>query len=177
MQQWNPEWGATTEMDQDQPIPEVGPELRVHRSYLESIADPLDGGMAVSLEEARRRTPYEIPLPAHSAANSENLRQVFISPAAHVAQVFQTDILIILQRPDFADPAAEFAGLVASGSVNGRVETIQGEPALVIDPDSDSVRANPASIQFVWRGISVTLYADHLTAEQLKEVAETVGRG
>lgn len=148
-----------------------GPQI----SFSEALEHPLDDGEPVFLSEARRRIPYEISLPAHARANSDNLRQVFVSPQRHVALRFSSDVLIILQRPDFHDPAAEFAGLIASGSVkNGRLDEVRGAVALVMEPDTDVLGTNPGSLQFVRNGVSFTLYAAEMSGFDLKEIAESI---
>lgn len=150
---------------------------RTTRSWDETLRDPLEGGIPVSREEAERSANYRIPLPSHPDASESNLTQSFVVPnrARRAAVTFDSGILIVFYPPDVSDPGAEFAGLIANGSVpNGRIETVQGRPALAIEPDTDDLGTNAGSLQFVLDGISVTLYGQDVPVERLKEIAETI---
>jgi hypothetical protein len=143
--------------------------------FARALEGPLDDGVPTTLAQARLAVPFPVSLPSHPLANSGNLEEVFISPQHHVALVFSSNVLIILQEPDFDNGATELADLVSSGSVkNGRIDEVQGQPALVIEPDSDAARRNPGSLQFVRNGVSRTLYGEHLTGTRLKQIAETM---
>ncbi len=146
-------------------------------SFQQALEDPLEDAARMSLPEARRKVPYEIKLPSHDLANEDILKDLWVSRAkdAQVAQRFSTDVLIVLGRPDFEDPLTEFTGLISSGSAkNGRLDTVRDHPALVMEPDTDALAQNPASLQFVLDGVSITLYAAELTGIELKEIAETI---
>lgn len=154
---------------------EIGPMPGPDISFEEALQDPLDFGREVGLSQARQKIPYHVSLPHHDSANPDNLDAVFISPANHAAERFTSDVLIILQRADFTDPASEFAGLIASGSVtNGRLDTVRGHPALIMEPNTDATGTNPGSLQFVVNDISITVYGRNLSGARLKEIAETI---
>ena len=127
------------------------------------------------MQEAERRTPYRIPLPADPEASRNNLDQVFASAQQDVALRFSSKVLVILEKAQFTDAQTEFQDEVSSGAVsNGRVEDVRGHPALVIDPDTDKLGTNPGSVQFLMDGISITVYSPELSGERLRELAASV---
>jgi hypothetical protein len=144
-------------------------------TYDQALENPLDDGRKLPLADARPLIPFEIALPDHRLANRDTLVATWISPNNHVALRFSTDVLIVMQLPDFDNAALEFGQLIASGSVkNGRLDIVQNETALVMEPDSDVDGSNPGSLQFVRNGVSITVYGRDLTGTILKEIANTI---
>jgi hypothetical protein len=145
-------------------------------TYEDSLQHPLDGGEEVTLGEAERKAKYKIPLPSDSEANRSNLDKVFASEGHDVALRFSSDVLLILEPAQFTDARAEFESLVSSGALpNGRVEDVRGHPALVVDPGTDKLGTNPGSVQFLWNGISITVYAADFSGERIKDIAASIG--
>lgn len=65
--------------------------------------------------------------------------------------------------------------MIASGSVkNGYLTSVHGHTALVMEPDSDIDGSSPGSLQFVLKGVSITLLGDGASGDHLKEIAETI---
>ena len=144
-------------------------------SFEEEFAHPLEDGEPASEEEAQGRTPYRIPTPSHSSANRQNLRSYFTDDRDRVAMTFSSGVLVKVARSTIADPEAEFRGLIESGSLpNGRIEYVHGHPALVTEPGTDLVGQNPASLQVILDGISVTIYHPDMTGDDLLELARSI---
>jgi hypothetical protein len=157
--------------DQASVVAEKGPSF----TFDQALEHPLDDGRQLPLDQARPLIPFEIPLPHHDLANPDNLATTWISTNNHVALRFATDVLIIMQTPDFENAAVEFAELIASGSVkNGRLDLVGAQTALVMEPDTDVDGENPGSLQFVRDGVSITLYGRDLEGSALKAIAETL---
>lgn len=141
--------------------------------YQQWLAQPLEDGEEVTYDRARSQTEYPVPIPDHSKARRQNAR-FFIDPYERVAEVFPSDVLMKMRIPQFADPEQEFRGLIESGSLpNGRIEYVRGMPALVVDAKTDQLQQNPASVQFVFRGVSITIYHPTMSTDELLEIAQT----
>lgn len=144
-------------------------------TFEDSLKNPLDGGIEVSMEEARSGTPFEIAMPSTEQASADNLAQTWISPNDQVALRFLSDVLITMQIPDFDNAEAEFTELIASGSVkNGHLDVVQNGAALIMDPNTDVDKSNPGSLQFVRDGVSITIYGADLDSESLKDIANSI---
>jgi len=154
------------------PVQSKGPSF----TFDQALENPLDGGRQLPLKDVRPLIPYDIPMPHSEAASADILSETWISPSNHVALVFSTDVLIIMQTPDFDNAAVEFTQLIASGSVkNGRIDLVQNDlPALIMEPDTDVDGSNPGSLQFVRNGVSITVYARSLDGDSLKEIANSI---
>lgn len=152
-----------------------GAEKGVEFDFTALFEDPLDDGRISTQSEVRKEVKYEVPTPEHSKANPENLVHIYLSNTDDVAQTFGDDLVIIYEESDFEDPEKEFAELIASGSVKkGRLETVQGQSALVMEPNTDADGSNAGALQFVVNDVSITLLGNDISGERLKEIAETI---
>ena len=147
-------------------------------SFQEEFADPMLGeGFVRSEQGMNQDTPYYVAEPHDPAANDENTLQRYTDLRDRVAITFETGLLLRLERSQISDPAAEFAGLIANGSVprGSRVVLIKDKlPALVIEPRTDFIEQNPASLQVIWNGISITLYHQDMSGDELVRIAESL---
>lgn len=137
---------------------------------------PLSEGYFATEEQVQRVASYKLRKPQHPLANRNNITAWMTNGrpgAENVAVTFESGVVAILGEPQFDEPAVTFAAIV-SQNPHMRVETIKGEPALVIPPRTDMVGGNRGSIQFHWRGVSITVYGPHdLSIQQVKEIAES----
>jgi len=151
---------------------------------------PIDGGKAVSLAEAEVSLNAVLYLPQDARARRETIDRVWVSDPALVlkwsqaAITFESGLVIVEERPQFPDARAEFEGLVAESlpGIDARVAEVGGIPALVIEPKSDAVGANPGSVQIVVGdaspglidGTSVTIYGEDVSGAELMQVLATL---
>jgi hypothetical protein len=59
------------------------------------------------------------------------------------------------------------AGSTSIGQVNG-------QPALVVEPDTDATGANPACVEFDLNGTDVSLYSSSYGTDTLLEIADSM---
>lgn len=136
--------------------------------------EPLIAARQMTIAEARATAGYPIPLPHASAASQANLTRVWMDSKHEVALVFDNGkITITMQPATYRDPKTRFetfisenrSGKVAMGSVNG-------QPALVISPNTDAPKTNPAWVKIYRNGTDINVYShDYGTATLLKIAA------
>jgi hypothetical protein len=134
-------------------------------------------GRKVTSTEAEAAVAYKVPLPRTSAASQANLDEVWVnSDTRRVGLVFAEKIMIRMQPAIHPDPALAFERFVAETSAIAEVGRVHGEPALVITPNTDAPKSNPAWIEFYRDGISVSVFSHHYGTARLLAVAESMPR-
>jgi hypothetical protein len=104
---------------------------------------PIPRGRPVSLGDAASLVPFKLLRPQHPWASDKTLSNVWVSPnGSVVALEYESGLLMLVQRPQFADPEAEYEGilrdfpygsithvgqatvLVMKGNISGRAPSI-----------------------------------------------------
>jgi hypothetical protein len=130
---------------------------------------PFFGAKHVTLAEAERRAPYARERPDDPAASDATLNTVWATPH-QFAFDYESGIEVRLQPwGSTADPASVFAKLVAQFHLRNPPTTISKDPAILVSLDE----ASPASVEFVRRGIKVSVFGEFPDAV-LRRVAESI---
>jgi hypothetical protein len=151
---------------------------------------PVDGGIPVSLSEARAISGMVVYLPTDARADRNSVDKIWSTDPSlgsnwpQTAITFESGLVIVEERPQFPDAQSEFEGLIAESlrGVDARVAEVAGIAALVIEPNSDANGENPGSVQVVvgdsspnaLDGTSVTIYGDGVSGTDLMEVLATL---
>ena len=145
---------------------------------------PIPGGDKVTLEEARRRTPYTIPIPPRSAAGAD-IEEIWATeedtrPEAKMVRIVYSNGLEIavyareeeldLHKPSLVDDVfstTTVRGIKASGTdaFVDRIDLGEGEFATYNVPGSVSWWVND---------VIITLYHPTLTLRELEKIAEAM---
>jgi hypothetical protein len=78
---------------------------------------------------------------------------------------------------DAEDPAAVFEQDVATMQAKTRVETINGDAALVIEADTDIDASNPAWIELAHDGVDINIESSAYGTDVLLDVARSLTAG
>lgn len=136
---------------------------------------PILGATRVSLATAKAQTPFPLMLPADQNANVSNLTQIWWSSAdQEVALVFGPKIEVFEEPSTITDPQSAFQDFLDQNLSKASIQTIQGQPALVIEPGTDYPGTNPAFVRVVLNGVNLAIQSDVLTSAQLVNVAESM---
>jgi hypothetical protein len=139
-------------------------------------AEPLlPGGEVVSLDEARAKPGFEILIPDHQEANGSTIDEVWYSESDNmVGVIFASGIVQYWQPTPYGDAHQGFEERISEGGADMRLIQVRGHEALIIEPDTDVEKANPAWLDFVEEGVLVSLWSYDHTAEDLIAVAESM---
>ncbi len=152
--------------------------LPITQLLLPRVDTPLPNGEKVSLLQAQASTSYAIPLPLELGVN-----QVWIStnssnpstPKKSVAVEF-TDIDLLLIAHEVPEPPDWDKTLIAVPEL--KKVNINGIVGIGTDPGftkyGDKEYPYPGSVQWWIHGISIALYSDTLSLEELLKIAESV---
>ena len=114
-------------------------------------------------------------------ANSDSLEAAWLSPSTgEVALVYESGIVIKEAPAQFVDATASFDAAVV-GVPNARKTRILGQPALVMEPDTDPQHDNPGLVEFVYEdrspteadGVYIVIHGDSADGSTLSAVAES----
>lgn len=132
------------------------------------------GGQETTFEEAMAGAPYSLSLADEtSMASMESLEGVWDCPADATLLEFSSGVTITATENTAVDPEVSWQGLAESNPKIYSVGTVQGVPALLIDPDGDDADDALGGVTFVLDGVSVNVGGDgRIPLEDLTKVAE-----
>jgi len=120
---------------------------------------------------------YAILVPNVEKANESNLSSVWLDKQGDAtALVFGKGEIAILMAPwkDVDSPEAVFEQDVATMHAKTRVETINGDDALVIEPDTDIDASDPAWIELAHDGVDINIESSAYGTDVLLDVARSL---
>ncbi len=147
---------------------------------------PLHGARRTTIPRARAAVGFAIPMPDVSspirvAADppsrlSLRLSQVWVSRGREIALVFDTNkVTVLVGRAQYDDPGREFRQELAAIHVGrAAIGSVRGAPALVIQPRTDYVKANPALVEFYLRGLDIEVLSTRLGTADLLAIAASI---
>lgn len=139
--------------------------------------EPLIGGRKMTVADARTATGYPIPLPDTSVASQANLTQTWMDSKHEVALVFDNGkITITIARAIYKDPTQRFETFIRETRGYGKASMgrMHGQPVLVIEPNTDAPKSNPAWVEFYRDGIDINVYSHDYGTATLLEVASSM---
>ncbi len=143
-----------------------------------SAAYPLMGGAQVPLSSLTDLVSYSVPVPSTSIANQNNLTGVWaVASRRQAALVFDQGALTIVFKPAaYQDPTAQYQTFVSENNVESSIDQVNGLPALVISPDTDCAKSNPAWVEFDMSGTDVSIFSSTYSADLLLDVADSMAQ-
>jgi hypothetical protein len=151
--------------------------------------NPFASGEAMELSQAEQETGFRPPQPHHPQANESLMTNVFVEVIAdekgsristnavnHLAMTYSSGVMIVVAKFSTltADKDPKEYYELLSGELDGeaRVETIKGQPAMIIAP----TQAHLGSVDLVWEGLRVTVYGhvSEFSEEDLKDIASSL---
>jgi hypothetical protein len=152
------------------PIPPVSQEALLNAPTLPDICM----GEQLTYEEAKRRSPRDVPIPHHAKARREGLSAIHECDDNVYTMMFDSGLRVSIQPNFLADPEERFRSMdetyddVTYGEVFGL-------PAMFTQPDSDPANPADGSVIFVKDDIFVEVIGNVQTSiEELKEIAESL---
>lgn len=139
---------------------------------------PFPNGYETTVARAQSAVGFPIPLPHNAQANQQTLSQVWVSQGSRlVALIYGNGKVKILLQPWPVTPSPEKwfryeRGLMIKGSaMAGRVN---GNPALIVQPDVGSCHSNPALVEFYRSGIDVDVSSSDYGTTMLLVIAQSM---
>ncbi|HEX2295527.1 MAG TPA: hypothetical protein VHN37_09490 [Actinomycetota bacterium] len=133
---------------------------------------PLPNGEKVTLEDAKARTPYDLPVPPANDTTGE-LTGIWID-GTQVAFVWTTDLTFYVGKSESGEAAAErgWRQKVEEQPEDGsEMTTARGHVAIGRDGHGDS---SPSNLTWIENGLSLQFVASRHTLEQLRELADAI---
>jgi hypothetical protein len=144
-----------------------------------SLSRPLPGARPISLAAARGAIGFRVPQPHVAAAGPANLTGVYADrKSQQVALVYGGGRVTVMMAPAvYADPRARFNTFLRENHAKAKFGSVDGDVALVISPDSDPQRANPAWVEFDLDGVDIDVVSATRTTTLLLRVARSLAGG
>lgn len=141
-----------------------------------SPANPLLDGQQISLASASGTVGFDVPVPDTVVASKANLTATWaVAARQQVALVFDQGELTIVMKPAvYQDPASDYQTFVAENNAKAVVGQVNGQPVLVISPDTDCAQANPAWVEFDLNGVDISIFSASYSTDQLVDVAASM---
>jgi hypothetical protein len=147
---------------------------------------PLHDAHRMSIFAARHAVGFAVPMPdvsspilvASEPASQITLRlsQAWVGPGRELALIFDLNkVTILVGRAQYKNPAQEFRRELAAIHVGrAAIGRVRGGSALVIQPRTDYIRANPALVEFYLRGLDVEVLSTRLDTTTLLAIADSI---
>jgi hypothetical protein len=144
-----------------------------------SLARPLPGARPISLAAARAAVNFAIPQPHVTAADLANLTGIFADrKSQHVALVYGGGEVSVMMAPAvYNDPRAKFNTFLRENHATATLGSVNGDVALVISPDSDPQRSNPAWVEIDYHGVDINVASATQSTTVLLGVARSLAGG
>jgi hypothetical protein len=136
----------------------------------------LPAAQQMSLRAARAVVEFDVPQPNVAVARPGNLTSVWVNRTTRqLALVYGGGaVTVVMARAPYSDARTEFSRFLRENHAKATLGSVRGTVALVISPDSDARRSNPAWVELDDRGVDVNVEsATHGTAALLA-VAESL---
>jgi hypothetical protein len=122
-----------------------------------AVAPAHCGGKEVPISSAFDAVPYDIVLPPSGLASNEDLIGVWDCPGTATLLEFASQTTLVLDMNTIQDPAVSWARVASTNPRIYSVGTVQGVPALLIDPEADPDDDAEGGVSVVLNGISVNV--------------------
>lgn len=133
---------------------------------------PLLAAQRITLDQAKERSPYSLPVPPTNAETSDRAG-IWIDRGLQIAFVWLNDMRFYVDRTDLTPEVAaqEWSKKVATEPELGWVlTTVRGQPAI----GADRANGNPSSLTWIERGLSIQFVSPAHSLDELKQFAESV---
>jgi hypothetical protein len=115
------------------------------------------GTRAASIDDALRTSAFDVVLPANTLARDETLAAVWDCPGTATLLEFSSEVTVVVDENTIADPERSWQGVAESNPEVYSVGTVQGVPALLIDPAADSSGTANGGVTFVLQNVYVSV--------------------
>jgi hypothetical protein len=146
----------------------------------------LTGAEKTTVAGAQAKAGYPVPVPSTAAASRANLIQAWVSNTRYiprkerqVALVFDKGkVEILMHRATYQSALRYFHAFVAekdkNGGVTAAIGQVNGRPALVIWPGTNTRHSNPAVVNFWRNGVDIGIYSNTYGTDTLLVIAESM---
>lgn len=137
-------------------------------------AEPLAGGVAMSLTEARAAFPVPIYRPDMTLGSDSTLANLWVRtddpPEAYLD--YESGLVVLVRPAETGQPTKEFAEAQVNDGVPGTVISIDGVDAFLV-PQTD---AGAGSVRLVMGGAIVTAIGDRgdFSVAELQSIADSI---
>jgi hypothetical protein len=138
-------------------------------------ADPLPGGRRATVAGAQSAAGFPVLVPHDLALSPAHATHVWVSNQAVAFSYARGKITITMTPAAYADPLTWFHTFIAENHyVAAAIGQVNGQPALVITPDTDSCGGNPAWVEFDHGGVDIDLSSHDYGTTTLLAVADSM---
>jgi hypothetical protein len=143
------------------------------------LAQPLDepppGGTATTLADAQTLAGFAVLTPDVRAARLSSLTLVWANKHNVGLTFAHGKVVITFTRPaGYGDARKTFERFIAHNRATAAIGHVHRHPALVITPDTDGCRSNPAWVEFKRAGIDINIFSASYGTSTLLAVADSL---
>jgi len=133
---------------------------------------PLVDGERIHFEEAKRRTPYDLPIPPTDERTGDR-SGIWIDPGLQVAFVWATDLRFYVDTTELTEEEAiaVWSAKVEEEPQVWMLTSVRGHPAIGTDGQG---KDDPSSLTFLERGLMIQFVSPHHTLDELESLAEAI---
>ena len=126
--------------------------------------------------QASSAVGFKVPVPDTSIASQGNLTATWArADMQQVALVFdQGKLTIVMQPAVYQDPSTDYQTVISENSAKASVSQVAGLPVLIITPNTDYYKTNPALVRFDLNGRNVDISSASYTTDELLAVAASM---
>jgi hypothetical protein len=145
-------------------------------SPLPDYTHPLVHEQKATVAGAQALVGFPVSVPRDAALSHVSLSQAWVNrQQRQVALVLGGGkVTIMMWRATYRDPLTEYKTYIAENHVTAVIGRVNGQPALVITPDTDIPRSNPAWVEFDRGGIDVNLESSSYGTSALIGIADSM---
>ncbi|MGH7868647.1 MAG: hypothetical protein ACREP9_13715, partial [Candidatus Dormibacteraceae bacterium] len=146
------------------------------RLPLPNLDHPFINEQKATIAGARAAVSFPVLLPNAAPASQSNLTQVWVDHEQHqVALVYSRGKLTVMMWPaTYTDPTREFRTFIAENHATAAIVRMNRQPALVIQPHTDTLHSNPAWVEFERNGIDINIVSSSYGTDALLAVADSM---
>jgi hypothetical protein len=133
-------------------------------------ADPLPDGTRTTVGHAQSVAGFPVLVPHGQASKA----QVWVTNYAVALSYGGGKITITMTIASYSDPLAWFKTFIAENHVAAGIGQVNGQPALVISPDTSECGGNPAVVEFDYQGVDIEISSHAYGTATLLTVADSM---
>ncbi len=138
---------------------------------------PVPNGVLTTVQMAKTDMQYPLSFPNTPDANAQTLDAVWENKdLQQVALEYGSGktITISMLPALYPDPHAELQDQVDLGISQASLTKVNGAPTLVVQPDTDYYKTNPAWVRIISNGVDINIYSTSYGVDTLLDVANSL---
>jgi hypothetical protein len=135
--------------------------------------EPLAAGGVVPLSEAVQRVDFALMMPHVAAANPSTVTKTWVDAEDEIAVQFDT-LTLMMWPSTYTDVEKDLQAFMTTTTATAHAVTINGDPGVVVLPNTDTGADNPAWVEYVHNGLDINLYSRTWSLSDVLDAANSM---